>query len=183
MASLQEQLLKAGLVDSKKAKAVDKEKRKETKVARKSKEGIVDKAKLLAEQALADKASRNRELNRQLQEQANEKAIAAQIKQLIEMNKVGKGKPDIGFNFVDDSKIKKIHVSKEIQHQLSIGNLAIVKLVDARETRYEIVPGKCAQKIAQRNEGSVLMLNEKTVAAVEEDDPYAAYQIPDDLMW
>jgi uncharacterized protein len=183
MASLQEQLLKAGLIDAKKAKAADKEKRKENKVARKSREGLVDDNKILAEQALADKARRNRELNLQHQEQANQKAIAAQIRQMILVNNINKGKPDVGFNFVDDSKIKKIYISKEIQHQLGIGNLAIVKLADAKAIRYEIVPAKCAQKIAQRDSHSVLMLNEKTATAVAEDDPYAAYQIPDDLMW
>lgn len=182
MASLQEQLLKAGLIDAKKAKAAAKEKRIENKVARKSKEGIVDETRLLAEQALAEKAERNRELNRELQEQANQKAVMAQIRQLIDMNKVSKGKPDVGFNFVDGT-IKKIHVGKDIQHQLAIGNLAVVKLVNGKETRYELVPAKCAQKIAQRDTASVLMLNDKTVTAVEEDDPYAAYQIPDDLMW
>ncbi len=183
MASLQEQLLKAGLIDAKAAKLANKEKSKQTNVARKSKEGIVNETKLAAEKALAEKAARDRETNRLLQEQANHKAIAAQIKQMIQVNKINKGKPDVGFNFIDDSKIKKIHISKEIQHQIGIGNLAIVKLVEAKETRYEIVPGKCAQKIAQRDSQCVLMLNEKTTTAAEEDDPYAAYQIPDDLMW
>lgn len=183
MASLQEQLLKAGLIDAKAAKLANKEKSKQTNVSRKSKEGIINETKLAAEKALAEKAERNREINRQQQEQANQKAIAAQIKQMIQVNKVAKGKPDVGFNFVDDSKIKKIYISKEIQHQIGIGNLAIVKLLDAKETHYEIVPGKCAQKIAQRDSGCVLMLNEKTAATVAEDDPYAAYQIPDDLMW
>ena len=67
---MQEQLLKAGLIDAKKAKTVEKEKRKQTKVARKSKEGIVDEARISAEKALADKAQRARDSNRQLQEQA-----------------------------------------------------------------------------------------------------------------
>lgn len=183
MASLQEQLLKAGLIDTKKAKAVEKEKRKETKVARKSKEGIVDQSRLLAGQSLAEKARRDREQNLKLQEEANKKAIAAQIRQLIEMNKVARGKPDIGFNFIDSGKIKKIHVSKDIQHQLGLGNLAIVKVIDIRETRYEIVPEKCARKIAQRDSQCVLVLNDRTAEAVAEDDPYAAYKIPDDLMW
>lgn len=183
MASLQEQLLKAGLIDAKAAKQANKEKSKQTNMARKSKEGIINETKLAAEKNLAEKAERDRETNRQQQEQANQKAIAAQIKQMIQVNKVNKGKADVGFNFVDDTRIKKIYISKEIQHQLSIGNLAIVKLAGHQETLYEIVPGKCAQKIAQRDAHCVLMLNEKSATATAEDDPYAAYQIPDDLMW
>ena len=44
MSSLQDQMLKAGLVDTKKAKKVSKEKRKNTKVQHKSKEIVVDEA-------------------------------------------------------------------------------------------------------------------------------------------
>jgi uncharacterized protein YaiL (DUF2058 family) len=51
MASLQDQLLKAGLIDTKKAKQANKEKRKETNVARRSNEEVVDEVKQSAEQA------------------------------------------------------------------------------------------------------------------------------------
>ena len=39
-----------------------------------------------------------------------------------------------------------------------------------------------ADKIAERNPNMVVRVN-KSAAVVEEDDPYAAFQIPDDLMW
>ena len=39
-----------------------------------------------------------------------------------------------------------------------------------------------AQKIEQRDE-SVVVFKAQENTAIEEDDPYAAFQIPDDLTW
>lgn len=183
MASLQEQLLKAGLADAKKAKQINKEKRKQAKQAPKGQQQV-DEAKLAAKQALAEKAERDRELNRQRQEQAEQRAIAAQIKQLIEMNRVPRPKPsggdeDIAYQFAHGKKIKKIYVTKKLQEQLVRGLLAIVEL----DGSYELVPAKVAEKIALRDAGRILVKNDSASDAVDEDDPYADYQIPDDLMW
>jgi uncharacterized protein YaiL (DUF2058 family) len=41
-----------------------------------------------------------------------------------------------------------------------------------------------AEKIRQRDVAAVVLLNTRAAeAAADPDDPYAAYQIPDDLMW
>lgn len=183
MASLQDQLLKAGLVDAKKAKQADKAKRKQKKVARKTKEELVDETKVQAQQARAEKAERDRQLNQKRNEEAEQKAIAAQIKQLIELNRLDKNQGDIAYNFTDNKKIKKIYVSGALQDQLMKGLLAIVKLDVAGTIQYEIVPAVVAEKIALRDENCVVLVNEKSTETLEEDDPYADYQIPDDLMW
>ncbi|NIB42055.1 DUF2058 domain-containing protein [Pseudomaricurvus alkylphenolicus] len=178
MSSLQDQLMKAGLVDAKKAKQVNKDKRKAAKVQKKSKQVVVDETKLQAQQAREEKAERDRQLNAERKAEADKKAVAAQIKQLIEMNLQSKGGGDIPYNFTDGKQIKKIHVSAAVQEQLTRGRLAIVKLGEG----YELVPVPVAEKIAERDESVVL-----SVAAaqdqMDEDDPYADYQIPDDLMW
>jgi uncharacterized protein len=57
--------------------------------------------------------------------------------------------------------------------------LAVVKLGEG----YELVPRIVADKIAQRDEGAVVVANIKSAQQVEEDDPYKDYVIPDDLMW
>jgi uncharacterized protein YaiL (DUF2058 family) len=44
------------------------------------------------------------------------------------------------------------------------------------------VPRVIADKIAERDASLVVRVN-KASTAIEEDDPYAAFQIPDDLMW
>ncbi len=123
MASLQDQLLKAGLIDAKKAKQANKEKRKETNVARRSSEEVVDEIKQSAEQARSDKAERDRDLNRQRDLELQQKAIAAQIKQLIENHRQSKGagNGDVEYNFTDGKLIKKMRVSPLVLEQIARG--------------------------------------------------------------
>lgn len=178
MASLQDQLLKAGIVDSKKAKKIVKEKRKEARSQPKG-HARVDETREQAQRSLAEKAERDRELNRELQAQNEQKAIQAQVIQLIRMNRIERAGGDVPFQFVDGKKIKKIHVTAQIHAELSRGRIAIARL----EARYELLPAAAARKIMQRDESAILLLNTGSPAVAGEDDPYAAYQIPDDLMW
>jgi uncharacterized protein YaiL (DUF2058 family) len=181
MASLQDQLLKAGLIDAKKAKQANKEKRKETNVARRSSEEVVDEVKQSAEQARLEKIERDRELNRQRDLELQQKAIAAQIKQLIEnyRQSKGAGNGDVEYNFTDGKLIKKMRVSTLVLEQIARGLLAVVKLGEG----YELVPRIVADKIAQRDDKFVVVANTKQDNKVDEDDPYKDYVIPDDLMW
>ncbi len=181
MASLQDQLLKAGLIDGKKAKQANKEKRKETNVARRSAEPVVDEVKQSAELARQQKAERDRELNRQRNAEQEQKAVAAQIKQLIENHRQpkGAGQNDVEYNFTDGKLIKKMRVSALVLEQIARGVLGVVKLGEG----YEVVPRIVADKIALRDAKSVLVANVKSQQQTEEDDPYKDYVIPDDLMW
>ena len=126
--SLQDQLLKAGLVDAKQLKKVKNDKRKTNKRLHKNKTETVDQNKLQVQQALTEKAKRDRQLNRQLKEEAERKAIAAQIKQLIENNRLPKGDGEVPYNFADNKKIKRIFISAVVHEQLGRGELAIVRL-------------------------------------------------------
>jgi uncharacterized protein YaiL (DUF2058 family) len=180
MASLQEQLMQAGIVDAKKAKKLSQEKRKEARSQPKG-HAMVDEAKEQAQRTMAQKAERARELNRQQQAEQEQKAIRAQIVQLIKMNRLDRTGGEVPYQFTDGKKIKKIHVSAKLQEELSRGRLAIAKLGEA----YELLPAAAARKIMQRDEAVIVMLNERQPAPTDaaEDDPYAAYEIPDDLMW
>jgi uncharacterized protein YaiL (DUF2058 family) len=178
MASLQDQLLKAGIVDEKKAKQLKKEKRKQAKQAPKG-HAVANEALAQAQKAQAEQVQRDREINRQHREKSERKAIAAQVIQLIEMNRIERGKGDTAYQFVDGKKIKKLYVTPVLQAQLSKGRIAIVKLGES----YELVPAAVAEKISQRDTGAVLVRNEASATEVDEDDPYADYQVPDDLMW
>ncbi|MGB1907209.1 MAG: DUF2058 domain-containing protein [Spongiibacter sp.] len=177
MASLQEQLLKAGLADEKKVKKIKQEQRK-AKKANKGK-AEVDEGKLAAQKALAEKAARDREINRQRQAEAEKKAIFAQIIQLVDVNRIDRKQGDIAYQFTDGKKIKRVYVTDTQQNQLVKGLIAIVKIKES----YELVPAAIAEKIKQRDASVILVLNEKSASDVDEDDPYADYQIPDDLMW
>lgn len=178
MASLQEQLLQAGMVDSKKAKQIAKDKRKEARQVPKGQDAV-NEAREQARRTQAEKVERDREINRQQQALAEQKAIAAQIKQLIQMNRIDKGKGESGYQFVDNGKIKKINVTPQLHDQLSKGRIAIVRA----QGGYELVPIPVADKISQRDDNVVLVRNDLAVEEIDEDDPYADYKIPDDLMW
>ena len=180
MASLQEQLLQAGIVDQKKAKKISKEKRKAARSQPKG-QAQVDETKEQAQRSLAEKAERARELNRRQQALNEQKAIRAQIIQLIKMNRIERAGGDMPYQFTDGKKIKKLHVNRKLHDELSRGRVAIAKLEDS----YELLPAPAARKIMQRDEAAIVLLNtsQATTADVAEDDPYAEYQIPDDLMW
>ncbi len=180
--SLQDQLLGIGLVDKKKAKKISAQKRKQEKKSRKSNTELIDKAAVLAEKAIEEEKEHSRLLNIEKNQVAEQKAVVAQIKQLIEVNKldlISKDKGDIAYNFVDTGKVKIIYVTDKVQGGLSSGQLAIVKLDDS----YELVPHAVAQKIKDRDESIIVQINLATGKQTLEEDPYADYEIPDDLMW
>jgi len=164
--SLQDQLLKAGLVDKKKAQKVQKAKHEQAKLKRKNKVETVDEA--------------DRQLNLQRKQEAEQRAITAQIRQLIEMNRQQKNAGDITYNFTDGSKVTHIYVDERQQKQLGNGHLAIVRL----DEQYEIVPTTVSEKIALRDESYLVYCNRgKEETVVDEEDPYAEFEVPDDLMW
>lgn len=107
------------------------------------------------------------------------------MKQLIEMNKINISKGDISFNFTDNNVIKKVVVDKLTQTQLINGRLAIARLViDSKgESQYAIIPASVAEKIAQRDAGSIVLHSALSQEALDEEDPYADFKVPDDLMW
>ena len=171
--SLQEQLLNSGLTNSAKLKAVRSEKRKQHKQQRHSETNKVDEAKVLVQKKQEEQVEKDRLLNQLRQEQAVKKEIAAQIKQLVEQNRLEQDEDGVKYNFTDENKVKTVYLSDEVRNQLIQGRVAIVK----SEQRYELVPLAIARKIEQRDR-NCMPESEK-----HDDDPYAAFQVPDDLMW
>lgn len=177
--SLLEQLKKSGLVDDNKAKKVKQEKHKQLKQQKGKKAKVLDESKLLAQQAQAERVARDRELNRQRVAAAEQEALLAQIRQLVHINRIEADEGDIAYNFSDAGKVQRIYVTEKHQLQLADGHLAIVKLQDA----YHLVPAAVAEKIKLRNASCVIVCNDKRMDISDGEDPYADYQIPDDLMW
>ena len=178
--SLFEQLKKTGLVDDKKAKKAKHSQYKNTQ--QKSKKGTdkpLDEATLLAQKAHAEKVERDRQLNQAKKAAAENKAVAAQIKQLIETNRIEDSSGDVVFNFTDANVVKRIYISEQAHKYLMAGRLAIVKLGES----YELVPVPVAEKIKQRDAQCVIQHEPAVGTEQDEDDPYVDYKIPDDLMW
>lgn len=178
MVSLAEQLLKAGLVDKNKVKQVHQDKSKQKKVERKTGTQSVDEARLAALETQRKNAERARELNAQRDAAAAQKAVRAQIAQLVQQNRQNKGAGDIAYNFTHDNKIERIHVSAAVQGHLVAGRLVIV----CQNGSTELVPRVVADKIAERDAAIVVRVH-KPSTELDADDPYAAYQIPDDFTW
>jgi len=175
--TLQEQLLKAGLVSSKKMDKVQRTAKKSRVQAREAREAVEENKRAQLE--------RDKQLSEQQKQAALSKEYKAQVKQLIEMNKIDISKGNIGFNFTDNNLIKKIDVDKQTQTQLINGRLAIARLaVDSKgESQYAIIPPSVADKIAQRDANSIVLNSALSQEAQDEDDPYADFKVPDDLMW
>lgn len=177
--SLFDQLKKSGLVDEKKAKRAKKEKYTQAKQHKGKKVRPPDESKLLAQQVQKEKVARDHELNEQRKVVAEKVAIAAQIKQLVNMNSIEEDNSDIAFNFTDGDKVQRVYITDKLQKQLVLGRLAIVKL----ESRYKLVPTGVAEKIKLRDPSCVIYCNVDQSEISAADDPYADYQVPDDLMW
>lgn len=175
--TLQEQLLKAGLVSSKKMDKVQRTAKKSRVQAREAREAVEENKKAQLE--------RDKQLSEQQKQAALSKEYKAQVKQLIEMNKIDISKGNIGFNFTDNNLIKKMMVDKLTQAQLISGRLAIARLaVDNNgESQYAIIPAIVADKIAQRDANSIVLNSALSQEAQDEEDPYADFKVPDDLMW
>jgi len=178
MASLQDQLLKAGLADKKKAKAIRNEKHKQRKQQPKG-AMQVNEAEQRVQQAREEKTEHDRQLNQQRQAEAQKKAIQAQIRQLVETNRLNRSHGETSYQFVHDKKIKKMYVDDLMVDQLARGRLAIICV----SGEYEIVAEGVARKIQERDAQAVVVLHERTQDDLADDDPYAGYEIPDDLMW
>ncbi|SNY77252.1 DUF2058 domain-containing protein [Enterobacter sp. CC120223-11] len=175
--TLQEQMLKAGLVSSKKVAKVQRTAKKSRVQAREAREAVEENKKAQIE--------RDKLLSEQQKQAVLSKEYKAQVKQLIEMNRIVVDRGNIEFNFTDGNLIKKITVNKITQDQLIKGRLAIARLItDANaEGEYAIIPAAVADKIAQRDAASIVLNNALSQEAEDEDDPYADFKIPDDLMW
>lgn len=175
----QDQLLKAGIVNKKQVQKANQEKARKNKQQRSKKETVVDPARLKAQQAAEKKAQHDRELNKRKEQQARQKAVSAEIDQLISKNKITRDENcEIAYNFEHRKKVQRIYIDEEMKQQLLKRKAGIARI----EGRYELVPISIAEKIQQRNEKRIILLEEETTT-VAEDDPYADYQIPDDLTW
>ena len=181
--ALRDQLLKAGLVNEKQAKQAAKEQHKDAK--RQHGQGTPDvreAEKQRIQRAKEEQMERDRKLNQQHQMEAEKKALSAQIRQLVEQNRQPKGDGDMPYNFADQGKVKRLYLSDQVRQRITNGQLAIVRL----DKEYELVPAETAEKIRDRNADCVVVFNESKPKPTPEpvaEDPYANYQVPDDLMW
>lgn len=175
--SLQEQLRQAGIASQKQVVKARKAQNTKEKMQRKGVD-VVDEAAELVKQRDAEKLARDRALNEERDRAARQKAIQSQIRQIIELNAIGE-RGDTEYRFDHSGVIKTLMLLPEHRQALIRGALAIV----GQQDQLSVVPRKAAEKIAERDESWLVLLNTRDEGATDDDDEYAGYEVPDDLMW
>lgn len=169
--TLQEQLLKAGLVNEKKLKKAKKGSKKSRVQAREVKAAVEEQKRAQLE--------RDKALSSEQNEQRLSKEIQSQINQLISMNKIDLADGEIKYNFTDGTIVKSLYVQNSVREQLIKGILAIARF----EQSYVVIPSSVANKIAERDAEVIIDQKAPEQETIDEDDPYAEFVVPDDLMW
>jgi uncharacterized protein YaiL (DUF2058 family) len=171
--SLREQLLKAGLVDKSKVQQAKKQTRKKQGRGR----GGPDRVAQAVQRAEDEKKARDRELNRQKERAQAAKARKALLRQFVAENRLNNPAADEPYNFVQDNAVKRVYVTGSQRRKLGEGKLAIVQVED----RYHLVPVEISERLrAMAPDIFVFVATPEPAAA---DDPYAEFQVPDDLRW
>ncbi|WP_371377594.1 DUF2058 domain-containing protein [Thalassotalea aquiviva] len=183
MSSLQEQLLKAGLTTKQKARQANTDKRRKNKQKRSGANvevSLQEQIKQDLEAAQAEKAAKDKALNEEKKMQLAAKELQNRISQILQHHHVKNYEGELAYNYTDENKVKKLFVNNQTQQALVNGRLAVCGLMG---TTY-IVTSQTAEKIATLDPSVILLHNDNVTGdEVDEDDPYAEYQIPDDLMW
>ncbi|RBP47079.1 DUF2058 domain-containing protein [Arenicella xantha] len=174
--SLKDQLLKAGLV---KKKDVQKTAKKKAPSVPKKARNKASEATLRAQRAMLDKAKKDKALNEKRKAEAERKARYAQIKQLVDGGKLDRKKGETAFNFPFKKKIKTIYVTDEQHKLLSKQQVTIISMDNEL---FEIVPKKVAEQVAKREPQRIINISSSSDTP-SANDPYADYEIPDDLIW
>ncbi len=182
MASLADQLLNMGVVDKKKAKKSQHQKRqtdnKNRKAVKSGKEVKADGMKQELEQAALEKQQRDLDLNKQRDAELASKALVAEVGQIVQQHIIAIPKEaELAYNFTHSNKVKKMYITSEQQKELTQGYLAIAIVGE----HYALIPDKIAERIESRL--PELVIRTQAEEQSNDNDPYADYEIPDDLMW
>lgn len=184
--SLFDQLKKAGLVNDQKAKQAQKAKGKaqfqQTKQskAQKGTETTPIAADDSVARAAQEKAERARQLNLERQQQQAKKAAQAEVRQIIESNRLSRYEGPITYHFADDGKVKTLEVNQETHQRLVSARIRIARF----ESGYALIPAAAADKIEQRDTSVLIPIPETDASVSKEDqDYYAQFEVPDDLIW
>jgi len=179
MASLQEQLLKAGLANKQSAKQIRSEKRKKNKAVRKGQDQASTELQESLSSQKEQQAAADLALNKSIKAELDKKSEIANVKQMLEQLKIADFEGELAFNYVQDSKVKTLYVNDINQNALTKGRIGICQF----EGQIYLVAAQAAEKVQAVDSQYVLLLNDNQPVAIDEEDPYADFQIPDDLMW
>ena len=174
---LQDQLLKAGLVNKAKVNQVVREqtRQREGKAPAPPADPTIDAARLQAE-----RAERDRALAAERNAQARHAERQAQIRQIVEAHRVRR-EGEIAYRFTDGPAIRSVLVNDALRAQLAAGTLAIVR----HDQGYELIPRVAADKVAERDAAMIVLDHGRDAGSAQDelDEHYRQFAVPDDLIW
>lgn len=182
MSSLQDQLLKAGLTTKQKARQANTEKRKKKKQKQSGQQveaTLQEKIQQDLKKSQQEKQAKDAELNEQRKQVLAKKEATLRILQILQHHQLKNIEGEHSYNYTFNSKVKKIYLDETTYNALVNGRLALCGV----EEQVFVVTTETADKVASLQPSVLLVQNDKVESDIDEDDPYAAYQIPDDLMW
>lgn len=162
--SLQEQLLKAGVVDEKQVKKAEHEKRMQKKKKKKNAAPSEDSARIRLQQRQSEQAKHHQKLNAQRNQEQQRKADQAAAKQMIKSKHLPLEEGDVVYRYVADGRIKQISVNQEVADKLADGQLGLAM----GDNDVVLIPAETVLKVIQRDKDSVLLYNDPA----QTDDDY-----------
>lgn len=188
--SLREQLLKQGLVSKEQAKQAEKQAKlkehqgqKTQSKQQKANKEIVNKESIsyLAAKAREAEIVRAKELNRQKEIEREKKALWSQVRDIIDCQHLNDPDAEGAYYFLEDKWVRKIEVTLKQRQLLANAQLAITAIDD----KYYLVTAAVAEKVQTRVPEVVVCFHQQLTKKCisEQDEAYAAYPIPDDLIW
>lgn len=175
-------MLKAGLVSKGKVKQQKQNSRKKRRRTPGDKPS--DEAAKQAAAAQRANRERDRQLNLEREQVKQRKALRVQMRQLLRTHRVNDKKAEDRYNFTMGDKLKSLYVTPKQRSELMSARLAIVLHGDSQYLVPVEVVDKARALEADLQVYIVPATTEKDSAAeADADDPYADYQVPDDLMW
>lgn len=179
--SLSDQLLKLGLVDEKKAKQSAHDKRVKKTKKKKAKAPAGPSTEDLTAQAhaqqLVEKAAKDQAIEAERKAVREKAERLAQARDIIKSKGIPSKGEDKKYRFTHGKKIKEFWVSNQDFERLAAGLVGGVQL----DKRWYLIEPEAYQQIIERAPDLVAFKAEQ--AAQDPDDPYADFQIPDDLDW
>ena len=157
--SLQEQLLKAGLVNEKQVKKAQHDQRVQNKKNKKKKGGAPTQpnAEQKLKQRRAQQAEQDRQHNEQRRQQEQRKADQASAKQMIEANRQPLKEGDEAYHYVDaNGQIERIYITGQAADQLADGKMGLA-LFDGEIV---LIPAETVVKVLARDKESIVSYND-----------------------
>ena len=181
MASLQEQLMNSGLINKQKAKQAQTEKRRQAKQKKKKGTVIASDIQVAIQEKSELQKQKDLAKNQQTQEELAIRAAHGKLIQMIAQHCEKNYQGELDYHFTYNNKIKRIAVTLEIQQGLIKGYFAICVLNE----EFYLINKEAAEKLRSIDESVLVALHDQTENKPQDDqdDFYAEFTIPDDLMW